>query len=214
MLNSVATLWVAFLVNGPWEDPDAKISLPFSAVFVPAAQLPTLGNTRVHLGLAIGLVTAVLLAFVLTRTRWGYEIRAIGHSVTAARFAGMRVTRNILAVMFLSGGLAGIAGMTEVSGVILRLQDQISPGYGFTAIIVAALARTNPIGVVVVSFLFGMLLVSGFAIQSIGVSASLSTIIQGVILLAVLCSEFFLNYKMRLIRPGSGKKGAEIKGVV
>ena len=109
-----------------------------------AGQLPTWGTTRVHLGLIIALVMAVLLALMLRRTRFGYEMQMIGASPRAARYAGMNIPRTILLVSLLSGGLAGLAGMTEVSGVIHRLQEGISPGYGFTAIIVVRPGAPQP----------------------------------------------------------------------
>jgi general nucleoside transport system permease protein len=203
MLNYIALLWVAYLVNGPWRDPAGQITMPFSANFVPAAQLPTIAGTRVHVGLFIGLALALLMAVILKNTRWGYEIRVIGNSTSAARYAGMNVARSILVVMFVSGAMAGIAGVAEVSGVIHHLQDQISPGYGFTAIIVAALARLNPIGIVVVSLLFGSLLVGGYAMQSVGLSATITYMLQGTILFVVLASEFFLDYRIEIIKPSA-----------
>jgi general nucleoside transport system permease protein len=103
-------------------------------------------------------------------------------------------------VSLLSGALAGLAGMTEVSGVIHRLQEQVSPGYGFTAIIVAALARFNPLAVVLVSFLFSGLIVGGYAIQTENVSASIVLVLQGAILLFILTSDFFLQYRFRVLR--------------
>jgi simple sugar transport system permease protein len=203
MLNYVATLWVAYLVNGPWRDPTAR-GFPLGSVFPLAGQLPTWGTTRVHLGLVIALVLAVLLALMLRRTRFGYEMQIIGASQRAARYAGMRIPRTILLVSLLSGGLAGLAGMTEVSGVIHRLQEGISPGYGFTAIIVSALARHNPFGIVVVAFLFGALLVGGYAIQTVGVSSNIVQILQGAVLLFVVGSDFLLQYRVRLVGEGVG----------
>ncbi len=100
-------------------------------------------------------------------------------------------------VMALSGGFAGLAGMSEVSGVVHRLQERFSPGYGFTAIIVAWLAKLNPIGIVVVSYLFGGLLVGGDAIQPAGIAQ----LLQGVILFVVVGGEMILRYRIRVVRP-------------
>ena len=212
MLNYVAILWVAFLVTGPWRDPQG-LRFPLSAPFSDAACLPTFLHTRVHLGLLLGILAAAALSVLLWRTRWGYEVRVIGESAAAARYAGMNVTRNILLVMFLSGGLAGIAGMSEVSGVIHRLQLHISPGYGYSAIIVAWLARLNPWAMILVSILFGALLVGGYAVQTVGLPAAVASMLQGVILFFVLGSDFFAHYRICLqrlsVRSGHAQARAE-----
>lgn len=212
MLNYVATLGVYWLVNGPWKDPAVR-GYPLSPTFVPAALLPTIGSSRVHLGIAIAVILAIAMAWALNRTRWGYQVQVIGANPTTARYAGMDITRNILIVSLLAGALAGLAGMTEVSGVIHRLQEQVSPGYGFTAIIVAALARFNPLGVLLVSFLFGGLIVGGYAIQTANVSANIVLVLQGAILLFILTSDFFLQYRFRVLRParvGREKPAGEV----
>ena len=205
MLNNIAVLFAGYLVYGPWGNPEG-FNFPLSARFIDAAQLPTIAGTRVHSGLLIAIIIAFLLLIILRRTRWGYEIRVIGSSSNAARFAGMPVLRNILLVMFLSGGIAGIAGMTEVSGVIHRLQPDISQGYGFTAIVIASLAHLHPVGILLVSFLFGMLLVGSYAVQAVGVSAAIAGMLQGAILFSVLVSDFFLNYKIRIVQISSVSK--------
>ena len=195
MLNYVGILWVDYLVYGPWKDPKG-FNFPLSRPFSPSAVLPTIGGTRVHLGLVFALVAAAGLHIVLRRLKWGYEIRVIGESPTAARYAGMNIARNILLVMFLSGGLAGLAGMAEVSGITQRLQHGISPGYGYTAIIVAWLAKLNPWAVVAVSFLFGGLLVGGYSIQSAGLPAATVSMLQGAILFFVLGGEILTRYRV------------------
>jgi len=129
-----------------------------------------------------------------SRTRKGYEIRLIGDNPRAARYAGIDIGRNIILVMLISGGLAGLAGASEISGVVHRLQDNFSPGYGFTGIIVAFLARFNPIGVVVAAIAFGALILAGREIQPAGIPA----MIQGIILFCVIASDVFLRYRVRL----------------
>ncbi len=198
MLNYVAILGTAYLVHGPWRDPHG-FNFPLTAQFAPSAHLPTFLGTRVHVGALLVLVGAALLTLVWGRTRWGYEIKVIGESVAAARYAGMRVRRNVLLIMFLSGGLAGVAGMAEVAGVIHRLQPQISPGYGYAAIIVAWLARLRPWGTVLVAVLFGALLVGGYAVQTAGIPAAVAAMLQGTILFFVLGSEFLLHYRVRVV---------------
>lgn len=204
MLNYVAIYWVDYLVYGPWKDPKG-FNFPLTPQFSQAAWLPCLGTTRIHLGLLFGLATAVAVSIMLSRTRWGYEIRVIGENPAAARYAGMDIPRNIVLVMFVSGAIAGIAGMGEVAGITHRLQHGISPGYGYTAIIVAWLAKLNPAGIVIASFLFGGLLVAGYAVQIFGIPADIATMLQGSLLFFVLGGEALARYRVRFVRVGVGK---------
>ena len=132
------------------------------------------------------------------RILWVYEIRLIGDSPRGARYAGIDIARNVIVVFAISGALAGLAGMSEVSGVVHQLQDRISPGYGFTAIIVAYLARFDPLKVIVASVLFGALILAGREIQPSGVPA----MIQGVILFSLIVAEVFVRYRVRFERRG------------
>ena len=134
-----------------------------------------------------------MLWLALRYTKWGFALNVIGDNPRAARYAGIHLPRNILIVMALSGGLAGLAGMSEVSGVVHRLQENFSPGYGFTAIIIAWLARLNPLAVIVVAYLFGGLLVGADVIQPAGVAQML----QGVVLFVVVGGEMALRYRLR-----------------
>lgn len=204
MLNYVAILFSNYLIYGPWKDPQGY-NFPLTAMFPTSAILPSLGNTRVHYGLFFGLVATVILYIVLWHTKWGYEIRVIGESPVAAKYAGMNIIKNILVVMFISGGLAGLAGMSEVSGISQRLQPGLSPGYGYTAIIVAWLARLNPFTMIGVSFLFGGLLVGGYTMQTSGLPAAMVSMLQGAILFFVLGGEMFTRYRIR-INSGSKKE--------
>ena len=141
---------------------------------------------------------------LLERTRWGYEIRLIGDSPRAARYAGIDIEQARSSwCSSISGALAGLAGMSEVSGVVHRLQDQISPGYGFTAIIIAYLARFGPFRVVVASILFGALILAGREIQPSGVPA----MIQGIILFCPDRRDVLVRYRVRIER-GSGRRPA------
>lgn len=199
MMNYIAILWVNYLVYGPWKDPNGY-NFPLSAPFTEAAILPTLGDSRIHFGLVIGLVAALIIFIMLRRTKWGFEVRVIGESPGAAKYAGINIFKNILLVMFLSGGLAGIAGMTEVSGVIQRLTPEISNGYGYTAIIIAWLSKLNPWAIIVVSFLFGGLQVGGYSVQSSGVPAAIVAMLQGAILFFVLGGEILNRYEIKFGR--------------
>lgn len=196
LMNYIAILWVDYLVYGPWKDPQG-FNFPLTALFPTAATLPTLGSTRIHAGLIIGLLIAVLFYVLMKYTKWGFEIRVSGENPEAARYAGMNHVKNILLVMFISGGIAGLAGMTEVAGIAHRLQHGVSPGYGYTAIIIAWLARLHPLAIVLVSFVFGGLLVGGFSIQTSGFPATTVSMLQGAILFFVVGGEIFTQYRLK-----------------
>jgi len=202
MLNYVAALWVAYWVFGPWSEGGFQLTPQFpKEAWLPrlsdlAASIPTFSGLTIHFGLVIALVAAVLVRFLLVRSRRGYEIRLIGDSPRAARYAGVNVARNIVIVFALSGALAGLAGMTEVTGVVHRLQQAISPGYGFTAIIVAYIAKLNPYGVVVAAIAFGAIILAGREIQPSGIPA----MIQGIVLFSLIASEVVLRYRIRVER--------------
>ncbi len=197
MLNYVAILWVNYFIFGPWKDPQG-MNFPLSKPFEPSAVLPTLGNSRVHFGLVFALAIAVLLWFVLKQSRWGYEVTVIGESPRTARYAGMNITKNIILVMFVSGAIAGLAGMAEVSAITQRMQQGLSPGYGYTAIIVAWLAKLNPFAIILVSILLGALQVGGYSVQTSGVPAAIVSMIQGALLFFVLGGEFFNRFRIVL----------------
>lgn len=203
LMNYIAILWVDYLVYGPWKDPKG-FNFPITAPFSEGAILPTLGDSRIHVGLLLGLAASALLYVVLKYTKWGFEIRVSGESPAAAKYAGMNYVKNILIVMFISGGLAGIAGMAEVSGITQRLQHGISPGYGYSAIIIAWLARLNPWAIVVVSVIFGGLLVGGFSIQTSGFPSATVAMLQGAILFFVVGGEIFIQYRLRRSSKGGG----------
>lgn len=203
MMVYIASELVNYLVYGPWRAPE-ELGFPYSAKFSEAAQLPRFLLTRIHYPtLLLALGSALLVYVLLTRTRWGYEIRVTGENPAAARYAGMDYLKTVLFVMLISGGLAGLAGVGEVAGIQHRLRypQGISPGYGFTAIIVAWLARLNPLAAVLTAFLLGGLLVGGDAIQvAMGLPVATIHIFNGVILLFVLAGELLTRYRIRLER--------------
>jgi ABC-type uncharacterized transport system permease subunit len=204
MLNYVAIFWVDSLIFGPWKDP-ASMGFPLSPRFAAQAYLPTIGDTRVHIGLLIALLMAVLFYFLLQYTRWGYEVKVVGESPAAARYAGISVVKNILLVMLISGGIAGLAGMIEVTGITHRLQQGISPGYGYTAIIVAWLGGLNPFAIIIVAFLFGALLVGGFGLQIYGLPFSIVLMLQGAVLFFLLGGEIFTKYRLQRLGKGTNQ---------
>ena len=199
MLNYVAIHLVEYFIYGPWRDP-ASLGFPMTAPFPEAARLPVFGNSRVHIGILIALVLVLLYRVVLRWTRWGFEIRAIGENPKAAEYAGISFLKNAVFVMAVSGALAAVAGMGEIAGLQGRLQAGLSPGYGYTAIIVAWLARLNPWGIMVVAFFMGGLFVGGESLQVVmRLPLSSIQVIQGFILFFVLASEFFRVYRIRII---------------
>jgi len=186
LLNYVAILLVNFVVFGPWKDPEG-VNYPQTAEFPPAAILPALGTTRVHLGLAFALAALVVFGFVVARTRWGLELRAIGGNAEAARRAGLPVGRYVVLLMFLGGGLAGLAGMAEVSAIQGRLRPSLSPGYGYTGFLVSWMAGGHPAGILAASFLLAVITAGGDILQmSQGVPGSVVNILMAVILFVVL----------------------------
>jgi ABC-type uncharacterized transport system, permease component len=202
MLNYVALAWIRFWVFGPWSQGGFQQTRPFPPeAWLPrltdfAGAFPILGGLTTHLGLILGIVAAAIMWVALQRTRWGYEIRLIGDSPKAARYAGIDINRKIVVIFVISGALAGLGGMSEVGGVVHKLQDSISPGYGFTAIIIAYLARFGPFRVIVASILFGALILAGREIQPSGVPA----MIQGIILFSLIGSDVLIRYRIRFSR--------------
>ncbi|NIS81662.1 MAG: ABC transporter permease [Anaerolineales bacterium] len=200
MMVYIASNLVNHLVYGPWKGPDER-GFPITSKFELSAQLPRLSWTRIHYPtLILALVLAVAIYFLITRARWGYEIRVTGENPLAARYAGMSYLKTAILVMIISGGLAGLAGVGEVAGIHFRLRypEGISPGYGFTAIIVAWLARLNPLASVLTSFLLGGLLVGGDAIQvSLNLPAATIFVFNGTILLFVLGGDLIARYRIR-----------------
>ncbi|HWM14323.1 MAG TPA: ABC transporter permease [Gaiellaceae bacterium] len=209
LLNYVAILAVAWLVTGPWR---GEGNFPVSDPFPPGSRLPLLGWNVVHLGVIFPVVLATILAFVLARSRLGFEVRTIGASPAAARVAGMSTARNVLVVMLTAGAIAGIAGMVEVSMSFGRLRQGISPGYGFMAIVIAALAGASFFGTLVVAFLFAGFIVGGFALQTLGVPASFVLLIQGFVLFAALVGSYVSDRRLLPFRsPRAGAEGPTAK---
>jgi ABC-type uncharacterized transport system permease subunit len=151
----------------------------------------------VHLGLLLGLLAAAGLAILLARTRLGYEIRIMGRSPNAARYAGINLGRVTCLVMALSGGLAALAGVCEVAGVQGQLKHGLSPGYGYTAIIVAWLAQLHPWGTIAASVFLGGLLGGSDMLQiAMHLPVAVAYMLQGLILFSLLSVEFLLGYRL------------------
>jgi simple sugar transport system permease protein len=199
MLNYVAVLWVNYLVYGPWKDPAGR-NFPFTPRFPDTATFARMGDGQLHTGLFVPIVAAIVLVFVLARTQWGYRLRVVGENAEAARYAGINVRATMLTAMLVSGGMAGIAGMVQVSGIVHLLNGQLSNNYGYTAIIIAWLARLHPIAVLVVSVLFGALVNGGYAVSQVGIPQALGAVLQGMILFFVLgVGDVFTRYRLRIV---------------
>ena len=187
MLNFIAIHLVSYLVRGPLQEPTRIYpqteSLPLSA------QLPVIApGTRLHLGFLLSILIACALAWMIRNTAAGFRIRAVGYSRTAAASAGMiDVGRTSYRVFLLSGALAGLAGAVEVSGVTFALYENISPGYGYTAIAVALIARLNPIGVIASGIFFGILETGASALQrDFGIPSSIALVTEALLILLVI----------------------------
>jgi simple sugar transport system permease protein len=179
---------------GPWKDPHAS-GFPRISPFADTAVLPQLFG--VHIGWIVTLVLVVLVYILMKDSKLGYEIAVIGESEATARYAGINVAKTVIVTMLISGGLCGLAGMMQASGIEKSLSEQLSGGLGFTAIITTWLSRLNPPMTLVVSLLFAVLLQGGSYIQSsLQIPAAVSDILQGSILFFVLGSEFFTQYRV------------------
>lgn len=165
---------------------------------------------RAHTGLFFGLILAVALWAVFRFTRWGFELKIIGANPTAARYLGISIARNVVVTLLISGAISGLAGAIEVLGLSHRLQQGISVGYGYTAIIIAWMAQLNPLGVILVAFLMASLLVGGDQIQmKMRLPASVGVVLQGMLLIPMLAGSLFRDYTLELERPDDDVAHAE-----
>jgi simple sugar transport system permease protein len=201
MLVYVAYYGMDYLVRGPWRDPKG-LNFPTTAPFDPVATLPPLfEGSRVHSGTLIALMVVMLIAVMLGRTIMGFEIRLVGAAPKAAGFSGFNADRLVLFTFAISGALAGLAGIIEVAGPIGYLQPDISPGYGFTAIIVAFLGRLNPIGILIAGFFLALTFIGGENAEiAMKVPLDLTKVFQGILLFYVLACDSMIAYRVRLIR--------------
>ncbi|NUO64620.1 MAG: ABC transporter permease [Gemmatimonadaceae bacterium] len=205
MLNFVALNLVGYLVRGPLQEPTH--AYPQSVTIPEAARLPRVPGTRLHLGVAIAVAAAVLLWMVMRRSAWGFRVRATGANPGAAASAGLiDVERTALGAFLVSGALAGLAGGIEATGVTYALYEGISPGYGYTAIAVALLARLDPLLVVPSAMLFGGLEAGATAMQrDAAVPAAFVTVVEGSLVLLVL---LLPAVSERLARPRARREAA------
>jgi len=199
MLVYVAQLFLDWAVRGPWRDPQG-FNFPQSITFPDDAILPSVFPPgAAHWGAVFAVIAAVATWFVMRRTLKGFEINVLGESERAGRFAGFSSRRMIYFAFLFSGALAGLAGICEVSGAIQQMRPVISPGYGFTAIIVAFLGRLDPLSIIVAGLVLGLTYLGGEAAQiSIGLSDKVSSVFQGLLLFFVLGCDTLIHYRIRL----------------
>jgi simple sugar transport system permease protein len=197
LLNPVALLVVEALLHGPWRDPET--GFPESPRIAASAELPALlERSRLHLGSLVAIVLIVVAWWVLTRTATGLRVRAIGLSPHAARFAGIKVERTLLRVALVSGAIAGIAGVSEVAGIQYRLTATISPGFGYTGIVVAMLGGLTMPGVLLAGLLLGDLGVgASSAVRSLQIPSQLGAVVQGTLLLVTIGALALLRRRSR-----------------
>ncbi|RIH84023.1 Branched-chain amino acid transport system / permease component [Meiothermus luteus] len=201
MLNYVAQSLVIYLINGPWRGKDVRGYI-YSDRFAEHQQLPVLLGTNVHWPtLALGVVLALLLQLLLFRSTLGFRLRVVGENPGAARYLGIPQSRAFLVVALITGGTAGLAGFGEIAGIHHRLIEptQLSSGYGFTAIIVAWLARGHPALVLLTAPLMGLILAGGDVLKvALNMPFRIVDVFSGVMLFALIGSELFLHYRLRL----------------
>jgi ABC-type uncharacterized transport system permease subunit len=202
MLVYVADLIMDYLVRGPWRDPHG-LNFPTTAEFDPNATVPALiEGSRLHWGAVIALIVVMIATVLLGRTIKGFEIRVVGAAPKAARFGGFKSDQLVIFTFAISGALAGLAGIIEVAGPIGHLQPGISPGYGFTAIIVAFLGRLNPVGILIAGLFLALTFIGGEGAQiSLKVPLDLTKVFQGILLFYVLACDSLIVYRIRLISP-------------
>jgi simple sugar transport system permease protein len=197
LLNSVALFIVSALLNGPWRDPISQ--WPQSPEIAAAAIFPKLiPRARLHLGFVVAVIVIGLLWFVLTRTAFGMRMRAVGLGPEAARFAGIKVGRAMLISALISGGIAGLAGVSEIAGIHFHLIDAISPGYGYTGILIATLGGLNALGVALAALFIGIIDTGSQTVsRALGVPAYLGDVIQATLLLVTLGVLLLQSYRIR-----------------
>ena len=199
MLTYVAQLLLIYLVTGPWRDPEGY-GFPQTALFSAGATPPILvEGTRVHLGVLFALIVVGLGWLVLAKSLIGFQLKVVGQAPRAARYAGFSEPRLIWFSLLLGGALAGLAGLFEVAGPVGQLTPSISPGYGFTAIIVAFLGRLHPVGVLFGGLLLALTYLGGEKAQiDLGMPNAVTGIFQGILLFYLLACDLLILYRVRI----------------
>lgn len=197
LTNSIMLFLVSAILNGPWRDVES--GWPQSPEILTSAQLPKLvARSRLHVGFLIAIAAILVIWFVLTRTSFGLKVRAVGLGKEGARFAGINVNRTILTAALISGGIAGIAGFVEVAGIQYHLIGELSPGYGYTGIIIATMGGLNAFGVAAAAFFFGLVDTGAQTVSRVlGVPVYLGEVTQATMLLVILGMFLLQRYRIR-----------------
>ncbi len=201
MLNYICAEFLTMLIVGPWKG-KARFGFPGTNNLPDSAILGLIPGSRIHYAtLILAVICAIVLCIVVYKTRFGYEARVVGENPDAGRYAGINFLKTSMILMAISGGLAGFAGVGEVAGIhhYLGYPASVSSGYGFTAIIVAWLAKLNPLLAIVSGLFFAGILVGGDAIQiSLGLPAATVEIVNGTLLIFLIMGDYFLNHKISI----------------
>jgi len=200
MLVYVANLFLDYMARGPWRDP-AGFNFPNSRPFSEGQILPVIAGDSVRLSIVFMLLAVVVAWFLTTKTMTGFKIRVLGLSPRAGSFGGFSRDKMVMLTFLISGGLAGLAGICEVAGPIGQLRTTVSPGYGFTAIIVAFLGRLHPFGILIAGLLLALSYMGGEGAQvAIGLSDQTTQVFQGMLLFYVLACDSFIYYRLKFVR--------------
>ena len=197
LLNSVVLFFASALLNGPWRDP---VSFwPQSPAIAESAHFPVLlERSRLHLGALVGLAAVVAFGWILSRTAFGLKMRAVGLGQRGARFMGVNVGRTVLTAALVSGGIAGLAGVGEVAGIHYHLIEAISPGYGYSGIVVATLGGLSAFGVGLAALFIGLILTGALEVsRALGVPSYLADVVQATLLLVTLAMLLLGRYRIR-----------------
>ncbi len=209
MLTYVSIQFLGYLVTGPWRDPEG-FNFPQTRLFdTEYGSLPILlEGTRLHAGVFLAVAAVIVIWVLMSRTFTGFQIEVGGQAPHAAAYAGYSQKRVVLLSFLIGGGLAGLAGLSEVAGSIGQLQPVISPGYGFAAIIVAFLGRLHPLGVLFASLLMSLMYIGGESLQmNLNLPLAVTGVFQGLLLFFVLGSDVLIRYRITL---GSGRREAQV----
>ena len=198
MLVYVAYYLLAYIVAGPWKDPQG-FNFPQTKRFVREALMPILvPGSRLHIGAILAVLAAIGMSIFMFRTFAGFKLQVGGLAPAAARYAGFSSRGALWSALLISGGFAGLAGALEATGPLGQLTPYVSPGYGFAAIIVAFVGRLNPIGILFAALLMAMLYIGGELAQSrLGLPKALTGVFQGMLLLALLACDTLIHYRIR-----------------
>jgi len=199
LMNSIIMYIISALLNGPWRDPET--GWPKSPEFFEAARfIQLIPRSRLHLGFVIALVVVIIVYLIIKRTPLGLQMRAVGASKAGAQFAGINVNRTMLIAALVSGGIAGLAGVSEIAGIHYHLISELSGGYGYTGIIVATLGGLNPIGATIAALFIGLIDTGAQTVSRVlGVPVYLGDVVQSTLLLITLGMLLFQNYRIKRI---------------